>query len=136
MSSGVAKVGHMPHQLSVVPHLEKFGNSNHDIIQANSNYLLSSNIPKSFITLISFVSNGNMLDHKFQQCILVVWNIPSNCGLKFEDSYLPPNSQFAITVLATIYLSISWDGLMPATEQKHIFPSKNACEVSSQMRID
>ena len=26
--------------------------------------------------------------------------------------------QLAITVLATIYLRISWDGLMPATEQK------------------
>ena len=80
----------MPHQLiSVVPHqkkfLVKFENSNHDIIQENSNYILSSNIPKSSITPISLVSNGSILDHKFRQCILIVWNIPSNCGLKFED---------------------------------------------------
>ena len=65
--SGVAKVGHMPHQLSVVPHqnifLVKFENSNHDIIQANSNYIL---IPKSSITPISLVSNGSILDHKFR----------------------------------------------------------------------
>ena len=81
----------MPHQLSVVPHqkylLVKFENSNHDIIQASSNYILSSNIPKSSIIPISLVSNGSILDHKFRQCILIVWNIslPSNCGLKFED---------------------------------------------------
>ena len=79
----------MPHQLSVVPHQKyffvKFENSNHDIIQANNNYILSSNIPKSSITPISLVSNGSILDHKFRQCILIVWNIPSNCGLKFED---------------------------------------------------
>ena len=60
----------MPHQLSVVAHqkyfFEKFENSNHDIIQANSSYLLNSNIPKSSITPISLVSHGNMLDHKFQ----------------------------------------------------------------------
>ena len=88
--SGVAKVGHMPHQLGAVLHQKyffvKFENSNHDIIQANSNYILSSNISKSSITTISLVSNGNMLDHKFRLCILYVWNIPSNCGLKFEDS--------------------------------------------------
>ena len=67
--SGVAKVGHMPHQLSVVPHqkyfLVKFENSNHDIIQANSNYILSSNIPKSSIIPISLVSDGSIFDHKF-----------------------------------------------------------------------
>ena len=87
--SGIAKVGHMPHQLNVVPHQKNFGTenlkSNHDIIQANSNYILSSNIPKSSITPISLVSNGSILDHKLRQCILIVWNIPFNCGLKFED---------------------------------------------------
>ena len=77
-ASGIAKVGHMPHQKYF---FVKFGNSNHDIIQANSNYILSSNIPKSSIAPINLVSTGNMLDHKFQQCILIVWNIPSNCGL-------------------------------------------------------
>ena len=81
----------MPHQFSV-PHqkcfLVNFENSNHDIIQANSNYILSSNIPKSSITPISLVSNGSMLGHKFRQCILIVWCISSNCGLKFVDSRL------------------------------------------------
>ena len=80
----------MPHQLSVVLHQIYFSvkleSSNYDIIQANSNYIFSSNILKSSITPISLVSNGSMLDHKFRQCIVIVWNIPSNCGLKFEES--------------------------------------------------
>ena len=67
--SGVAKVGHMPHQLSVVLHqkyfLVKFENSNHDIIQANSNYILT-------IIPISLVSDGSMLDHKFRRYIIII----------------------------------------------------------------
>ena len=35
---------------------------------------------------INLVLNGSMQAHKFELCILIVWNIPFNRGLEFVDN--------------------------------------------------
>ena len=63
------------------------------------------NIPKPSMILHQSIwsLNGRLLDHKFRWCILIVWNIPSNCGLKFVANRLV---RILLTMLATIYLRI------------------------------
>ena len=107
--SGVAKVGHtgahaLPTQSCASPKmfLAKFENDSRKQLTI---FLVISNIPKPSMILYQSVQslNGSLLDHKFRQCILIVWNIPSNCGITFVDNRLV---RIQLATLATIYLCI------------------------------